>query len=236
MVPHSLMFSLASGFSNKWAFLQLIPSHLCKNGRIVDCELDWSEVLCRVPGPGSCSGESPPCGNLLLLTDSHLRVCCSMQVTVFCQVLWLPATVFVAACRLWAGRSLLVSSRSVDPTGMCARQIILALELALRQPGSCGWLVSLARRQSRGSPVALVEWKLESAVLQGAWAQAPTPWPIWLSDSTEQRMCRSCDEGRRRCFGESVQRKALIETWPWSHTAPHVLTWQPTTRYSTACN
>lgn len=52
LVPHSLMFSLASGFSNKWAFLQLIPSHFCKNESIVDCKLDWSEVLCRVPGPG----------------------------------------------------------------------------------------------------------------------------------------------------------------------------------------
>lgn len=52
LLPHSLMFPLAAGFSNKWAFLQLIPSHLCKNERIVNCELDCSEVLCRVLGPG----------------------------------------------------------------------------------------------------------------------------------------------------------------------------------------
>lgn len=91
---------------------------------------------------------------------------CLLRVIVFCQVLWLSATVIVAVCSSWPGRSLLVSSRSVDPTGMCARQIILALELALRQPGSCGWLVSLARRLSRGSPVALAEWG--AGVLQGA--------------------------------------------------------------------
>lgn len=115
-----------------------------------------------------CWGESPPCGNLLPLTDSHLWVCCSVQVSASCQVLWLPATVFVAVCRSWAGRSLLVSSRSVDPTGMCARKIILALELAVRQPGSCGWWVSLARSLSRGSPAALVEWEREAGVPAGS--------------------------------------------------------------------
>lgn len=38
--PHPLMFSLASGFGNKQALLQLIPSHLCKKERIVTCASD----------------------------------------------------------------------------------------------------------------------------------------------------------------------------------------------------
>lgn len=163
-------------------FWQLFLSHLCKNKQtkknecIVNCELDWFEVVCRVPGPGPgimfqwvtsmwapvIPDRSPPPCLLLLhagdrLLPGPLAPCHRLRGS-------LPAV-----CGL--GRSLLVSSRSVDPTGMCARQIILALELALRQPGSCGWLVSLARRLSRGSPVALVEW--EAGVLQGAWAQAP---------------------------------------------------------------
>lgn len=126
LLPHSLAFAFASGFRNKWAFLQLIPSHLGKNESIANCGLAGSEA--------SWSAEPPPRGLLSALTGPRLRVCCLVQVTVFCQVLWLPATVFVAVCPLWAGRSLLVSSRSVHPAGKRARPIPLALEAALRQP------------------------------------------------------------------------------------------------------
>lgn len=51
LLPHSLMFSLASGFSNGQAVLQLIPPDLCKNESVVNWESGWSEVLCRLLGP-----------------------------------------------------------------------------------------------------------------------------------------------------------------------------------------
>lgn len=84
--------------------------------------------------------------------------CCFVQLAGFCWVhfLWLTVTILVAADSWWAERSLLEYSRSADPTGACVRQIILVVNLALEQPGSRGWLVSLAGRlSSRGSPVAL---------------------------------------------------------------------------------
>lgn len=161
---HILWFEYSLMSQQQMSVLAVNAFASLRNERILNLDLDWSDVLCSVLRAGIMSRWVLPVW--ASVTPGWFTPTCLLRVIVFCQVLWLSATVIVAVCSSWPGRSLLVSSRSVDPTGMCARQIILALELAPRQPGSCGWLVSLARRLSRGSPVALAEWG--AGVLQGA--------------------------------------------------------------------
>lgn len=133
--------------------------------------------------------------------------------------------VIVAVCSSCPGRSLLVSSRSVDPTGMCARQIILALELAPRQPGSCGWLVSLARRLSRGSPVALAEWG--AGVLQGAR-------PVCTGTNTLVHLAvwqhRTKDVQKLEWSREKPDWRTSLIDHTWFHTWFHTLAPDPPPR------
>lgn len=181
----------ASGSSSQWAFSQLIPSRLCKNKSIVNCQSDGSEVLCRVLGPGIVSR----CG-LLSFPDRFPPPRLPLHAgDRLLQVLWLPATISVAVCRFWCPPRL----------WMCAKQIILGLELALRQPGSCGWLVSLARRLWRGSPVALVEWELVLRRQPGHRHRHPGPSGCLTAQN------KGCAEVVMKS-GESVQRKGSIKS------------------------
>lgn len=188
-----------------------------QNERILNLGLDSSDVLCSVLRPGIMSRRVLPMWTSV--TPGRFTPTCLLWVIVFCQVLWLSATVIVAVCSSWPGRSLLVSSRSVDPTGMCARQIILALELAPRQPGSCGWLVSLARRLSRGSPVALAEWG--AGVLQGAR-------PVCTGTNTLVHLAVWQHRTKDVQKLEWSREKQLEKKLNWSHVVPHVGAWTPT--------
>lgn len=153
--------------------------------------------------------------------------CRLVQLAGFCWVhfLWLTVTILVVADSWWAERSLLEYSRSADPTGACVRQIILVVNLALEQPGSCGWLVSLAGRlSSRGSPVALARARSSGPPGDSDWfVQAWMLWPVWLFDRGEEKVRRHCDDEKRRWSRIQRGGKVLLrsgETFfsamPWS--------------------
>lgn len=216
LIQNSLMFQ------QQMSILAINSFTSLQNERILNLDLGW---LCSVLHPGIMSRWVLPMW--ASVTPDRFTPPCLLRVIIFCQVLWLSATIM---CSSWLGRRLLVSSRSVDPTGMCARQIILALELAPRQPGSCGWLVSLARRLSRGSPVALAEWG--AGVLQGARPVCPgtntlVHLAVWQHRTKDVQKLEWSRE-------KPDWRKTLID-----HTWFHTLVPEPPSTcdgYLTACN
>lgn len=129
--------------------------------------------------------------SLLLAVHPHFRVCCFVQLAGFGWVHFLLTriTVLVTADSWWAERRLQRCWRFADPTGVCVREIILVGKLALKQPGSRGWLDSdklAGTLWSRGSPVGLAEWKAWPGWSRhGCYALACSTEKKWKSGESE---------------------------------------------------
>lgn len=206
----------------------VIALHLCQNERILNEKTRlgwcfWTGVLVRpccfsLSKWASLTPHSFPPPGLLL----HLTRC-----------LLLGPLPLVTADSWWAEQCLLEYLRSADPTDLHVRLIILVLKLALRQPGSWGWLVSLAwRLSSWGSLFALADG--EACVLGGLGMVCTGMHPLACLALWQERT-----EGvvrfwwwKESLVGEKVWgRKQFYWGWrhlsqPWSQMLPHVHTRQ----------
>lgn len=123
--------------------------------------LDWDDVFGLVFWWGHAVSVCP---NELSLTPHSFPP--PRLLLYLTRCLLLGPFPLVTAGSWWAEQSLLEYLRSADPNDLHVRLVILVLKLAVRQPGSWGWLVSLASRLSSwGSLFALADW--EACVLGG---------------------------------------------------------------------